>query len=136
MLSILAGRKRLVLLDIHQPLQILHSLLVNSNLGNPAASVRVVLGHLVDGTRLLFQQEVDVGDLAANGGVDVGRALDRLDGANGVAGLDRLALLRQLDVYDVPECLGRVLADTDDARLVVRREVDPLVVFGVFADRS
>jgi hypothetical protein len=133
---LLASRECLVLLRIHQPFQILDTLLIYSDLGNPAATVRVVLRNLIDSGGLLLQQEVDVGDLAADGGVDVAGALDRLDGADRVAGLDRLALLRQLDVDDVAEGLGRVLADSDDACLVVGRKVNPFVVLCVFPNRS
>ena len=135
MLGILASSKSLVLLAVHQALEVLDPLLVDGDLGDPAAAVRVVLGHLVDGARLLLEQVVDVGDAARDGRVDVGGALDRLDGADGVAGAHALALLRQLDVDDVAEGLGRVLADADDARLVVGREVDPLVVLGVLPNR-
>jgi hypothetical protein len=97
--------------------------------------VRVVLGDLVDGAGLLLQHQVDLSDLARDRGVDVGGALDGLDGANGVAGLDVLALLRQLDVDDIAQLLGGVLADAQDARLLVRGEVDPLVLLGVFPYR-
>lgn len=96
----------------------------------------VVLGHLVDGAGLLLEGAVGGGDGAGDGAVDVGGALDRLDGAEGVAGDELLALLGQLDVDDVAELLGGVLGDADDAGRLGRVQVDPLVIFGVFADIS
>jgi hypothetical protein len=131
----LLGRKLLIRSGIHQLLKVLQPLLGNLDLGDPAAAVRVVLGDLVDGAGLLLQHQVDLSDLARNRGVDVGGALDGLDGANGVAGQDVLALLRQLDVDDIAQLLGGVLADAQDARLLVRGEVDPLVLLGVFPYR-
>lgn len=132
----LAADKRLVGLGVHEALEVLDALLVDLHAGQPAAAVRVVLGHLVDGTGLLLEVNVDLDDLAADGGVDIGGALDRLDGANGVALGDGRALLGELDEDDVTEGLGGVLGDADDARLVVGREVDPLVVLGILADES
>lgn len=128
--------KGLVLLGIHQRVKVLDALLVDLDLGDPAAAVGVVLGHLVDGAGLLLEGEVDAGDLAGDGGVDVGGALDRLHGADGVARADLLALLRQLHVHDVAQLLGRVLRDADHPRRLVRVQVDPLVVLGVLADIS
>jgi hypothetical protein len=92
-LSILASRKRFILLSIHQLLQILDALLINLDLGDPTTTMGVILRDLVDGARLLLQQEVDMGDLAADGRVDVRRALDGLDSTNCVAGTNNLALL-------------------------------------------
>jgi hypothetical protein len=43
------------------------------------------------------------------------------------------ALFRQLDVDDVSQLLGGVLADAQDASLLVGREVNPLVLDGVFS---
>jgi hypothetical protein len=92
-LSILASGKRFVLLSIHQLLQILDALLIDLDLGNPTTTMGIILGNLVDGAGLLLQQEVDMGDLAADWGVDVRRALDGLDGTNCVAGTNNLAFL-------------------------------------------
>lgn len=93
MRSLLTSSEGLVFLRIHQLLQVLDALLIDLDLGDPTTTTRVILGNLVDGARLLLQQEVDVGDLAADGGVDVCRTLDGLDSANCVAGTDNLALL-------------------------------------------
>jgi hypothetical protein len=120
---------------VHQLLEVLQALLGNLHLGDPPAAVRVVLGDLVDGAGLLLQREVDLGDLARDRGVDVGRALDRLDGADGVAGLRLPALFRQLDVDNVAQRLGGILADAQNTRLFIRREVNPLVLLGVFPYR-
>lgn len=132
----LSSSIRLILLGIHQSLQLLRGGLADLDLGDPAAAVRVVLGDLVDGAGLLLEDQVDVGDLAGHGGVDVGGALDALDGADGVAAPHLLPLLGQLHVYHVAQLLRRVLADPDHARRLVGVQVDPLVVFGVFSDFS
>jgi hypothetical protein len=50
-----------------------------------------------------------VGDLAADGRVDVAGALDGLDGANGVALVGPFARGGELDVDDVAQLLGGVL---------------------------
>lgn len=131
----LLGRELLVGSGVHELLKVLQALLSNLNLGDPATPVRVVLSDLVDGARLLLQEHVDLGDLARDSGVDVGSALDRLDGTNGVASLHLLALFRQLDVDDVAQLLGGVLADAQDARLLIRSEIDPLVLLGVLPYR-
>lgn len=127
--------KLLVLFLTHQTFQVLHALLIDRDLGNPPTTMRIVLGDLVDGRGLLLQKKVDVCNLAGHGSVDIGSALHGLDGANGVAGLENLPFLRQLDVDDVAEGFGGILADADDARFVVGREVDPLVVLGVLLYR-
>jgi hypothetical protein len=131
----LLGSELLVRVDVHQVVEILQALLSNLDLSDPAAAVRVVLGNLVDGARLLLQNNVDRGDYARDGSVDIGSTLDRLDGTDRVASLDLLALVRQLDVDDIAQLLSGVLADADDARLLVSREIDPLVLLGVFPDR-
>ena len=133
---VLRGSKLLVLLGAHQRLKVLDTLLVQHDLGNPAAAGRVVLGDLVDGAGLLLEAAVDVGDLARNGGVDVGGRLDGLDGANGIACTNFLALLGELDVDDVTQGLGGVLGDANDTRCLVGVEVDPLVVLGVLSYRD
>ena len=120
---------------IHQLLEVLEALLGNLDLGDPATTVRVVLGNLVDGAGLLLQQHVDLGDLARDGGVDVGGALDRLNGADGVTGGDLPPLFRELDIDNVAQSRGGVLADTEDTGLLVGGEVDPLVLLGVFPQR-
>jgi len=133
---VLLGRDELLVgLGVHQLLEVGNARLVDLDLGDPAAAVRVVLGDLVDGAGLLLEQHVGRGDAAADGGVDVGGALDRLDGADGVAGLDLLALLGELDEDDVAEGLGGVLADANDAGLLIGREIDPFVLLGVFPQR-
>lgn len=123
--------ERLVLLGAHEALEVLDALLVDGDLGDPAAAGAVVLGNLVDVAGLLLELLVDVGDAAGDRGVDVGGRLDRLDGADGVARLDLAALLGQLHVDDVAQSFGSVLGDANHARLVVGRQVDPLMVFGV-----
>lgn len=128
--------KRLILLGIHQRLEVLDALLVDLDLGDPAAAVGVVLGDLVDGAGLLLECEVDGGDGAGDGGVDVGGALDGLDGADGVARAHLFAFRGELNVHDVAELLGGVLRDPDHAGGLVGVQVDPFVVFGVFADVS
>lgn len=50
-----------------------------------------------------------MGDLAADGRVDVAGALDGLDGADGVALVGPFARGGQLDVDDVAQLLGGVL---------------------------
>lgn len=128
----------LVGLGVHQLVDLLGALLVDLDADDPAAAVAVVLGDLVDGGGLLLEQLVGGDDLAAHGGVDVGGALDRLDGADGVALVDEVGgrRLGQLHVDDVAELLGGVRRDADDARLAVGRQVDPLVVLGVLADEA
>lgn len=105
----LLGSKRLVGLGIQQLVKLRGALLVNFDLDDPAAAGAVVLGHLVDGGGLLLQQGVGVGDLAADGRVDVAGALDGLDGADGVALVSPFARGGQLDVDDVAQLLGGVL---------------------------
>lgn len=129
----MVGGEGLVLLGIHESLELLDALLVDLDLGDPATAVGVVLGDLVDGTGLLLEAEVDLGNLAGDGGVDVGGALDGLDGADGVALGDLCALLGELDVNDVAQLLGRVLGNADDAGFLVGVEVNPLVVLGELA---
>lgn len=131
--SLVVGGESLVLLSVHEGLDLLDALLVDLDLCDPAAAVGVVLGDLVDGAGLLLEAGVDLGDLAGDGGVDVGGALDGLDGADGIALGDGGALLGELDVDDVAQLLGGVLGNADDARLLVGVEVDPLVVLGVLA---
>lgn len=131
---VLVGSKLVVLLRVHQGLKVLEALLVNLDLGDPAAAVGVILRDLVEVARLLLEHEVDLGDLAAHGGVDVGGTLDRLDGTDSVALVDGPALLWELDVDEVTEGLGGVLADADDAGLLVGGEVNPFVLLGVFPD--
>jgi hypothetical protein len=113
--------KGLVSIRIHKSLHILDSLLIDSHLGNPAATCRVILGNLVDSAWCLLQCRIDVCDLTADGRVDICSALDRLYGANGIAGLDLLSLLGELDVDNIAESLGCVFADADDAGLAIRR---------------
>lgn len=96
--------------------------------------MRVVFGDDVDGAGLLLQYQIDSGDLAADGGVDISGALDRLDGADGVARTDGLALLGKLDVDYIAQLFGGVCGDADDTRGLIGAEVDPLVVLGVFSD--
>jgi hypothetical protein len=80
----------LVGLGVHQLVKLLGTLLVNLDLDDPAAAIAVILGDLVDGGRLLLQQHIAQDDLALDGGVDVAGRLDGLDGANGVASLDKV----------------------------------------------
>ena len=131
---LLRPSKSLILLEIHQALKVFAPLLANGDLGNPAAAVRVVLGHLVDGPGLLLEGDVGPRDGAGDRRIDVGGALDGLDGAQGVARHELPAFLGQLDVDDVAEFLRGVLGDADHPRGLVCVEVYPLVVFGVFAD--
>jgi hypothetical protein len=128
----LRGSELCVSLRIHELLEILDALLSDLDLGDPAAAMRIVLGDLVDSGGLLLEQEVDASDLAGNWCVNISGALDRLDGADSIARSDLLALLRELHENDVAELLGGILAETDDAGLEIRREINPLVLLGVF----
>lgn len=120
--------------NVHEVLKILDALLVDLDLGNPAAAVRIVLRHLVDNSRRVLEDGVDVCNLAANWGIDVCRALDRLDSTDGVAGLDLLAQFGELDKDDIAERLGGVLANANNTGLQVSGQVDPFVLFGVFSN--
>ena len=135
---LLLGRgEGLIGLGVHQRIHLLDTVLVELDLGDPAAAVAVVLGHLVDGGGLLLEDLVDGEDLAADGSEDVRRGLDGLDGADAVTLLDEVAAgLGELDVDDVTELLGGVLGDADDSGLVVGGEVDPLVLLGVLAEEA
>lgn len=134
---LLACRESLVRLNIHQRIHLLHALLIDIDLGDPASAVAVVLGHLVEGAWLLLQGLVHGGDLTLDRGVDVGGALDGLDGAEGVALLDPFAAhLGQFSVDDVAELFGSVLGDSNDGGFVVGGEVNPLVLLGVSLRKS
>lgn len=104
---------------LHKAPELLDALGCNLDLDNPAASPRVVLGQLIDGAGLLLEDGVDARDLAADRSVDIGRALDRLDGADGVASLDYLADLGKLDKDDVAQRLGGVFRDSDNGGLTI-----------------
>ena len=82
---LLRPSKSLILREIHQALKVFAPLLANGDLGNPAAAVRVVLGHLVDGPGLLLEGDVGPRDGAGDRRIDVGGALDGLDGEQSVA---------------------------------------------------
>ena len=119
--------------------------------GREGAGRTLALGALVQKVGRVLELAVDLDDLASNGRKDVGRSLDRLDGTNLLCGSGRVssgslpqrvrvertscsnlgALGGELDVDDVAQRLGGVLGDADHARLVVGRQVDPLVVLGV-----
>lgn len=128
---VLGGSELLVGLLVHELLEIGNALVGNLDLGDPAAAGRVVLGNLVDGGRAFLEGQVASNDLAADGGVDVGGRLDGLDGAKGIASVDLLALLGELDEDDVAEGLGSVGANADVTSLLVVGELDPLVLAGV-----
>lgn len=131
-LPVLLGDEGLVGLGVHELVDLLGTLLVNLDLDDPAAAVAVVLRDLVDGGGLLLKQGVAREDFAADRGVDVAGALDRLDGTNGVTLVDKVVgALRELNVDDITKLLGGVLGDANDARLAVGRQVNPLVVLGV-----
>jgi len=128
----LGGSELSIGIGVHEGLKVLQALLSELDLGDPAATMGIVLRYLVDRARLLLEQQVDLSDLAGHRGVDVSSALHRLNGANGIAGLDLEALLGQLDIDNIAEGLSSVLADTDDASLFVGRDVNPLVLLGIF----
>jgi hypothetical protein len=133
----LLGDEGLVGLGIHQRIHLLHTLLANLDLGDPAATMAVVLRHLVNGGGLLLEDLVDSDDPAADGGEDVGRGLDGFNGADGVTLLEEVARgLGELDVDDVTELLSGVLGDADNGGLVVGGEVNPLVFLGVLAEEA
>lgn len=127
--SVIASRKSLVGLRVHQRLKLLGTFLVNLNLGDPASANAIILGDLVDGRGLLLEGVVDVGDAKADRSVDVGGGLDRLDGTDSVTLLDPVVDLRELNVDDVTELFGGVGRETNDTGLLVCREINPLVVF-------
>ena len=107
MISILS--ERLVRLRIHE---VVHFRRVgNLYLREPA----VGFGALVDGVGLVLQHAVRFHDLAADGGHDVGRALDGLDGADGLAGVDFEVEGGEFDVDDVAEGFGGVGGHADCA---------------------
>lgn len=110
----------------------------------------VGLGALVDGAGLVLQHAVGLHDLSSDGCHDVRRALDGLDGANGLAGVDFKVDGGQLNVDDVTEGFGGVCGYADgawrgvrslrarlgfrsmgDTSLPVAGELDPFVVLGV-----
>ena len=134
-LVVALGRSELSIgIGVHEGLEVLQALLSELNFGDPAATMGIVLGNLVDRARLLLEQQVDLSDLAGHRRVDVGGALHRLDSANGVTGLNLEALLGQLDVDNIAEGLSSVFADTNDAGFLVGRDVNPLVLLRIFPD--
>lgn len=104
---------------LHQALELLDALRGDLDLDNPAASPGIVLGKLIDGTGLLLENSVDARDLAADGGVDIGGALDRFNGAYGIAGLNNLTNLGKLNKDDVAQRVSRVFRDSDHGGLAV-----------------
>src|SRR5207249_1407355 len=84
----------------------------------------------VDGFRLPLQHAVDLDDFAADRRVHLRDRLDRLDGSERLALLQRGPDFGQLDVYDVAELLLRIIGNSDLA--AIARNVDPLVVFRIF----
>lgn len=86
-------------------------------------------GIAVDQFRGLAQGLVDRGDGAADGQVDVGLGLDRLDRAEGLAGRVARAHLRQIDVDDVRERVLRVIRDPDRRHLAF--DADPLIALRI-----
>src|SRR5690606_6494492 len=93
---------------------------------HPAAGV----GRLVDELGLVVEPRVDLDDLAVERRVEIRHGLDRVDVAEALAALDRLADAGQRDGGDVTELLDRVGGDADgDGPVVVA--AGPLVVFGV-----
>ena len=67
----------------------------------------------VDEVRRVLERAVDLDDLARDRRVDVRRGLDRLDGPEGLALLDLVADLGQVDEDDVAERVRRVVRDAD-----------------------
>lgn len=127
----LLGNVGLVGLGVHELVSLAGALLVELDANDPAAAVGVVLGDLVDGGGLLLKDNVGAGNLALDGGVDVRGALDRLDGADGVALVNPVTSgLGKLDVDDVTELLSSVLGDANNTRLAVGGDINPLVVLG------
>ena len=80
----------------------------------------VGLGALVDGAGLVLQHAVGLHDLSSNRCHDVGRALDGLNGANGLAGVDLEVEGGKLDVDDVTKGFGGVCGHADGAWREVR----------------
>src|SRR5215204_6819126 len=76
-------------------------------LDDPALTV----GILVDVLGRIFESGVDLDDLAADRGVQVGDGLDALDGAEGLAGVEGSSLVRQLDEDDVAQFVLGVIRD-------------------------
>ena len=74
----------------------------------------------VDRLRLVLQRGVDLDDFAGDRRVQLRDRLDRFDGAERLALLERGADLRQLDVDDVAELLLRVVGDADLAAVAGR----------------
>src|SRR5476651_375628 len=89
-----------------------------------------VMRVLVDRLRLVLERRVDLEDLAGDRRVEFGDRLHRFDRAEGLPLLHLRPDLGQLDIDDVAELLLGVVGDADAA--LVGREVDPLVVLGVF----
>jgi hypothetical protein len=101
--------ERLVRLRIHQAVNLRR--ISNLNLRQPA----VRFGALVDGTGLVLEHAVRFHNLAADGCHDVRSALDGLDGADGLAGVDFEVEGGQLDVDNVAEGFCCVGGDADCA---------------------
>lgn len=99
--------KSLIRLRIHKRIDLRS--IGDLDLSQPALLLRA----LVDGTGLVLQHAVRFDDLAADGGHDVGRALDGLNGADGVAGVDFQVDGGELNVDDVAEGFGCVGGDAD-----------------------
>ncbi|KAI1696817.1 hypothetical protein Ddc_20123 [Ditylenchus destructor] len=95
------------------------------DLEEPAGGQRVAVGK----GRVGAQGFVDFGDLARDGGVDVGGGLDRLDHAGHFLGGEALADFRQVDEDHVAQRVLRVDGDAHGGDAV--GGVDPLVVGGV-----
>lgn len=70
------GSELIIRILVHQVVEFVKALLINLHLRDPATAVRVVFGNLVDGAGLILQQDVGLGDLAGDWGIDIGSTLD------------------------------------------------------------
>src|SRR2546423_797778 len=95
-------------------------------LEHPSLSRRVG----VHQSRLLHNALVHFAHLAADGGIDVGRRLDRFDHSGGAALPKLRAGLRQLDEDKIAELLLRIGGDAHRCDLAL--DAQPFVVFGEF----
>jgi hypothetical protein len=133
---VVSASKSLVLFRAHEVLKILDALLVDSNLADPAATVRVVFRDSIDLSGLLLEHQINIGDAARNWRIDISGALDGLDGADRIAGLNRFVGLGEFYIDDIAQLFSGVRGDTNDTGGFVGIEVDPFVVLGVLANLS
>jgi hypothetical protein len=105
--------ERLVRLCVHQTVNLRR--VGNLDLRKPAVS----LGALVDGARLVLQYAVGFHNLAADGSHDIRRALDRLDGSDGLSSINLEVDGGQFDVDDVAEGFGCICGHTNGAWAVL-----------------